>query len=139
MIKLLSRENLKQFISYFFVGGIAAVVEWIMFWLFATVVSFDYMLATVLAFVFSTTANMVLGKIFTFRDNKTFKGKVFKEIIAIFGVSAIGLVFNMGLMYIFVSVLGMRSDLLMTCAKVVATGIVFIWNFLIRKFVIYKN
>ena len=105
MIKLLSRENLKQFISYFFVGGIAAVVEWIMFWLFATVVSFDYMLATVLAFVFSTTANMVLGKIFTFRDNKTFKGKVFKEIIAIFGVSAIGLVFNMGLMYIFVSVL----------------------------------
>ena len=84
MIKLLSRENLKQFISYFFVGGIAAVVEWIMFWLFATVVSFDYMLATVLAFVFSTTANMVLGKIFTFRDNKTFKGKVFKEIIAIF-------------------------------------------------------
>ena len=29
-MKLLNKANIKQFISYFFVGGVAAIVEWVM-------------------------------------------------------------------------------------------------------------
>lgn len=47
--------------------------------------------------------------------------------------------FISGLMYLFVSVLGMKTDLLKTAAKILATGIVFIWNYLSRKLWIYKN
>lgn len=135
---VLSKANIKQFISYFFVGGVAAVVEWVMFFLFANVLQIHYFVSTVLAFVFSTSANWILGRITTFKDNVSYKDKKAKEVVLVFAVSAIGLLFNLVLMYLFVTVMGFDSSVGKTFSKVAATGIVFIWNFLIRKLVIYK-
>ncbi len=135
---VLSKANIKQFISYFFVGGVAAVVEWVMFFLFANVLQIHYFVSTVLAFVFSTSANWILGRITTFKDNVSYKDKKAKEAVLVFAVSAIGLLFNLVLMYLFVTVMGFDSSVGKTFSKVAATGIVFIWNFLIRKLVIYK-
>lgn len=138
MNNMFTKAGIKQFISYFFVGGMAAIVEWIMFFLFANVIKMDYIAATVLAFVFSTTTNWILGRVMTFKDNAAYKNQKTKEAVLIFAVSAIGLLFNMILMYLFVTVLGFDSSLGKTGSKVAATGIVFIWNFLIRKLAIYK-
>jgi putative flippase GtrA len=121
------------------VGGIAAIVEWVMFFLFNSVVGLNYLLATVIAFIFSTTANWILGRIMTFRNSTKYNGKAAKEAILVFIVSAIGLPFNLGLMYLFVNKLGMNTDLLRTLSKILSTGIVFMWNFLARKFVIYNE
>lgn len=137
-MKLLNKANIKQFISYFFVGGVAAIVEWVMFFIFANVLQINYFVSTVIAFIFSTTANWILGRITTFKDNNTYKDKKAKEAFLVFVVSAIGLLFNLILMYLFVTVMGFDSSLGKTLSKIAATGIVFIWNFLIRKFVIYK-
>ena len=137
-MKLLNKANIKQFISYFFVGGVAAIVEWVMFFIFANVLQINYFVSTVIAFIFSTTANWILGRITTFKDNNTYKDKNAKEAFLVFIVSAIGLLFNLILMYLFVTVMGFDSSLGKTLSKIAATGIVFIWNFLIRKLVIYK-
>ena len=137
-MKLLNKANIKQFISYFFVGGVAAIVEWVMFFIFANVLQINYFVSTVIAFIFSTTANWILGRITTFKDNNTYKDKKAKEAFLAFIVSAIGLLFNLILMYLFVTVMGFDSSLGKTLSKIAATGIVFIWNFLIRKLVIYK-
>ena len=137
-MKLLNKANIKQFISYFFVGGVAAIVEWVMFFIFANVLQINYFVSTVIAFIFSTTANWILGRIATFKDNNTYKDKKAKEAFLVFVVSAIGLLFNLILMYLFVTVMGFDSSLGKTLSKIAATGIVFIWNFLIRKLVIYK-
>lgn len=137
-MKLLNKANIKQFISYFFVGGVAAIVEWVMFFIFANVLQINYFVSTVIAFIFSTTANWILGRITTFKDNNTYKDKKAKEAFLVFIVSAIGLLFNLILMYLFVTVMGFDSSLGKTLSKISATGIVFIWNFLIRKLVIYK-
>lgn len=137
-MKLLNKANIKQFISYFFVGGVAAIVEWVMFFIFANVLQINYFVSTVIAFIFSTTANWILGRITTFKDNNTYKDKKAKEAFLVFVVSAIGLLFNLILMYLFVTVMGFDSSLGKTVSKIAATGIVFIWNFLIRKLVIYK-
>lgn len=137
-MKLLNKANIKQFISYFFVGGVAAIVEWVMFFIFANVLQINYFVSTVIAFIFSTTANWILGRITTFKDNNTYKDKKAKEAFLVFVVSAIGLIFNLILMYLFVTVMGFDSSLGKTLSKIAATGIVFIWNFLIRKLVIYK-
>ena len=137
-MKLLNKANIKQFISYFFVGGVAAIVEWVMFFIFANVLQINYFVSTVIAFIFSTTANWILGRITTFKDNNTYKNKKAKEAFLVFVVSAIGLLFNLILMYLFVTVMGFDSSLGKTLSKIAATGIVFIWNFLIRKLVIYK-
>lgn len=133
------KGNIKQFISYFFVGGVAAVVEWIMFFLFANVMTLNYILSTVLAFIFSTTTNWILGRVFTFKNSTSYKNNVGKEAFAVFLVSAIGLLFNMFLMYIFVTVMGFDSVIGKTASKIAATGIVFVWNFLIRKLVVYRE
>lgn len=137
-MKLLNKANIKQFISYFFVGGVAAIVEWVIFFIFANVLQINYFVSTVIAFIFSTTANWILGRITTFKDNNTYKDKKAKEAFLVFIVSAIGLLFNLILMYLFVTVMGFDSSLGKTLSKIAATGIVFIWNFLIRKLVIYK-
>ena len=136
--KLLSSQNVRQFISYFGVGGVSALVEWGAFFLFDSVLGIQYMLATVLAFILSTTMNWFLGRVITFRDS-AYKNQKGREIVLVFAVSAIGLLFNLGLMYLFVTVLKMNTSLWKIVAKVLATGIVFVWNFLARKLWIYRE
>ena len=138
MKKIFSGENVKQFLSYFGVGGVSALVEWGVFSLLEYTLNMPYLLATILAFIVSTTTNWFLGRTFTFKDS-AYKEKKTKEIVLVFLVSAIGLGFNLLLMYLFVDVFGMNTNLLKTVAKVLATGIVFIWNFLSRKLWIYKE
>lgn len=137
MKSLLTDDGIKQFISYFGVGGAAALVEWGVFFLLVYLFNTPYLFATVLAFIVSTTVNWILGRIFAFK-NSSYKGKKTQELVLVFVVSAIGLVFNMILMYLFVSVLGMNTNIRKTVSKVLATGIVFFWNFLSRKYLIYK-
>ena len=139
MKKMFSKEFIKQFLSYFCVGGIAAIVEWVMFYIFSSVLNVQYLVSTMLAFLFSTMMNWFLGKIMTFRESTKYRGKVGKEMLLIFLVSATGLLFNLLLMYFFVTVLGLNTGSLMTLSKVISTGLVFIWNFLIRRLVIYKE
>lgn len=138
MKKLLAIPFVKQFCSYFLVGGVSAIIEWILFAVFSNVVGINYILATCLAFVFSTTANWYLGKIWTFKENKKYEDEKTKEVVLVFAVSGIGLLMNMGLMFVFVDILGLGTSVLKTLSKVAATGIVFIWNFFIRKFFIYR-
>ena len=130
---------MKQFLSYFSVGGVSALVEWTLFALLLYLLDMSYPVATTLAFIVSTTTNWYLGRTFTFKDSEAYKRKSVKEYLLVFLVSAIGLGFNILLMYFFVDVLGMNTKIMQTTAKVISTGIVFMWNFLSRKFLIYKE
>lgn len=136
---IFTKENIKQFVSYFCVGGMSAIVEWLMFYIFSAMVHIEYLIATVLAFIFSTTVNWILGRAIAFKGNQKYAGKGIQEFVAVFGVSAMGLVLNMILMYLFVSIMYLNTPVLMTGAKIMATGIVFIWNFLARKLFIYQS
>ena len=135
---MFDKKNIKQFFSYFCVGGISALVEWILFFLLEYFLNLQYLLAVFISFLFSTTVNYFLGRTFTFKSSSYEKKKV-KEFLFVFGVSALGLFFNFILMYIFVDIVGMNTNLLKTVAKICSTGIVFLWNFLSRKFLIYKD
>ncbi len=131
-------KSIKQFFSYFFVGGMAALVEWGMFFIFSNLLHIYYQGATILAFLFSTMTNWWLGRNITFKDS-AYQSQKRKELILIFAVSAIGLFLNMILMYVWVSLLGMNTDFKKMIGKIAATGIVFFWNFFIRKYVVYKE
>ena len=137
MKSLFSAAGIRQFLSYFWVGGVSAIVEWLIFSVLDTLLELPYLLSTVLAFICSTTVNWFLGRTFTFKDS-SYQGQKAKEIVLVFLVSAVGLLFNLLLMYLFVTVLGMNTHFLKTVAKILPTGIVFIWNFVSRKYLIYK-
>ncbi len=137
MKKLFSEQNIRQFFSYFVVGGIAALTEWICFFLLVSFAAMPYLAATVIAFLASTTVNWYLGRTFTFKNSR-YNGNQVREVFLVFLVSAVGLGFNLALMVIFVAGLNMSTTPLKTMAKIIATGMVFIWNYLSRKIFIYK-
>lgn len=151
MKQLFDKKNIIQFISYVFVGGVAALVEWVTFFAFGKLfsimdisrfaknkVDLGVLLATVIAFVLATFVNWVVGRMTTFKEVKS-DDKKEKEAFAVFLVSAVGLVFNLILMWLFVDVCGFDSDLEKMISKIAATGIVFFWNFFSRKVLIYRE
>lgn len=123
---------LGQLVQYGFVGGIAALTEWTSYFLFDSVLSWHYMMATMLSFLIATFVNWVVGRRTMFRDAA--KSGTAREILGIYFVSGIGLLLNLLLMYIFVRLAGIPGVL----AKIAATGLVFIWNFVSRKVFIYR-
>ena len=123
-----------QFISYFFVGGFAAIVEWVTFWVTNTPLGQNIYISTGTAFFFATLANWILGRKITFKDVAKEK-KPFGDAVAVFFVSGIALGINLSLMALFVDVLGMNP----LFSKIIATGVAFLWNFSSRKFIIYRK
>lgn len=124
----------KQFVSYFFVGGAAAVVEWISFSGCYYLLHTGYLSATVIAFIIATFVNWILGRTFTFKESSR-QSSLLKDMIQVYLASLIGLGLNLIFMYLFVDVLHLHAML----SKIAATGLVFIWNFLSRKIWIYRD
>ncbi len=126
-------KSLKSLISYVFVGGGATLVEWAGFWFFSNVFSMNYLVATSLAFMISTFANWALGRAWTFKEAAA--GRFLKEILSIYCTSLLGLTFNLVIMRIMVGTLGIDKML----SKITATGIVFFYNYFVRKKIIYRE
>lgn len=124
------KKEIKKFLSYFCVGGAAALVEWGTFALSNIV--FNYNISTVIAFVLATTFNYFLGKKTTFKNDKQTK----QDIIWVFIVSGIGLLLNVLFMNILIKVIKISINMI---AKIISTGLVFIWNYLSRRFFIYNK
>ena len=114
-------------------GGIATIVEWVCFYIFSHQAHIHYLLATTLAFAISTAANWLAGRLLTFRDAE--KQPILQELGKIYAVSVIGLLLNLLLMYLFVQKAGLAKMM----GKIIATILVFAWNFIIRKFWIYRR
>lgn len=136
-----SSKNIRQFLSYVVVGGVATAVEWVLFWLFTYPLGLNQNLSFTIAFIFSTLANMVLGKKLTFKnavvvhksDSKSLN--LLKETFLIYLVAVVGYVFNILLLNLFTDVFHLGAML----SKMIATGIVFFWNYFARKLGIYRS
>lgn len=126
------KKSFSQIFIYAIVGGIATLVEWIIFYLCDTFTPIHYQLSTAIAFFFSTFANWIFGKLLLFKEKTK---SVILELLQIYLVSIIALLLNMLIMYIAVEKIQLQTFF----SKVIATAIVFFWNFLVRKCFIYKK
>lgn len=125
----MNKKELKSFISYFFVGGSAALIEWISF--FVVNLFFNYVISTIISFVLATYFNFFIGKKLTFKNFKNKKS----DVVGVFIVSGIGLLFNILLMRLLVN----KFKILPFISKVISTGVVFLWNYVSRRLLIYNN
>ena len=116
------KDNVKQFVMYLIVGGLATVVEWVVFYILGNLMSVHYMGATAIAFIISTFANWLFGRIILFGTD----GSAAKELVQVYIISIGGLVLNLLIMWVAVSCIKIDKML----SKIIATGIVFFWNFL---------
>lgn len=129
----MKNEKIRELILYLIVGGLATLVEWAAFWLFDELCGIQYLAATALAFALSTFANWAFGRLLVFKKKEGMS--LWKELAAIYAASIVGLLFNLAIMFVLVQFLSVPEMI----SKMTATIIVFIYNFLIRKLVIYKT
>lgn len=136
-LNLFKTKNMNQFMRYLIVGGTATVVEWGLFWVFVYPLKWDQNLGFIVAYILSTFVNLIFGRHFAFKSAVANKGlrAFLRESSLVYIVAAVSCILNVLLLNFFTIVFNMDSML----AKVVTTGIVFIFNFLARKLGIYRE
>jgi putative flippase GtrA len=131
--KLLAGYLEFKVVRYFFVGGAAAVVDLSLFFIFAWLLGFNYLLVGVGAFTVAAIFNYLLSIRYVFVSGARFCGR--KEFAWVYLVSICGLLLNQIILYISVAVL--HQDMML--AKIAAIGLVFGWNYLARKHFVFKT
>ncbi len=124
-------SNLIQLVRYCFVGGIAAVVNIGMLYVFTDMLHIYYIISNVMSFILGLIVNYVLSKKFVFQDSKEIKKS--KEFIVYGIIGVLGLIIDTILVALFTS----KIHFYYLISKIISTILVFIWNFVARK-VFYK-
>ena len=132
-LKQLFDKSMQGLFGYLIVGGLATVVEWAGFWLFSEKMGIAYLLATALAFAISTFANWLFGRLLVFRGKQ--QQSLLRESLSGYLASIVGLLLNLLIMFLLVQLLSVEK----MYAKIAATVLVFAYNYLVRKLVIYRK
>ena len=126
----LSDKNENLFIQIFkfiIVGGIATVIDWLVYYVLYKFLNINPLLGNILAFSVSVIYNYIASVKWVFNVNESkSKKRMFVEFIVL---SVIGLLLTELLLWIGINKLGMHA---MT-TKIIATAIVMVFNFITRK------
>ena len=118
---------------YAVVGGISAIVDFVIFLVFAKLLEFNYLWVGAAGFVISTAVNYGLSIRHVFTSGTRFRREA--EIALVFAVSAVGLGLNQMVLYLGIGKLG--TEMLLT--KIFATGSVFLWNYTMRNHFVFRQ
>ena len=91
------KKEIKDFLLYVIVGGIATVVEWVFFAVFKDICAIHYIAATIFAYIISTFANWAAGRLIMFKNTGQ---SLIKELIGIYATSVMGLGMNVLIMWV---------------------------------------
>lgn len=122
-----------RIVRYFLVGGAAAAVDISLYALFAVALGYPYLIVAGCTFLVATAVNYALSVRHVFESGIRFAKR--EEVALVFLVSGIGLLINQFALYVFVEYL----DLNLVLAKVLATALVFFWNYLLRAHIIFSK
>ena len=128
-----TQNALLQFFRYAFVGGWATVMDWGVLFILTEWMKLHYLLSGIIAFFVGLTVNFLLSKKFVFSGEKQ-EHSTSKEFIVYAVIGAAGLVMTEIIMYILTD----KLKFYFMIPKVIATAVVFVWNFAARKVVLYR-
>lgn len=124
-------DGIIQFIRYFFVGGIAAVVNIGLLFLLVDIFDINYILSNIIGFVFALLVNYGLSTMFVFtKDNSM--SKIFELVMYVI-IGVLGLGFDTLILWVCTS----KINIYYKISKIISTMLTFIWNFLAKK-MLYK-
>lgn len=122
-----------QFFRYVVVGGLAFVIDFSTLALTNRVLGLHYLIATAIAFVAGLAFNYVLSTLWVF-SHRTMKS-AWAEFAVFAAIGLVGLGMSELMMWALVS--GLAVAVLV--AKVFVTGVVFLWNFGVRKVLLFRG
>jgi len=120
-------------IKYSIVGSIAFVVDLTVFYIAITFVEIGYFVSGIYGFVVGVFVNFVLARKYVFYDCSKVKGTV--EFFGVYIISGVGLFIHQLTIYMSVAFAG--SDVYI--AKILASIIVLLWNYSIRRKYLYSE
>lgn len=128
-----TENTIIQLFRYCFVGGLAFVADWLTVIVFAEM-GIHYLIASVFGFVVGLIANFALTKLLIFKKDNQKIGKA-GEFIAYALIGIVGLGLTEIIMYILTDIVLIHYAV----SKMIAAAIMLVWNFLARKFILYRN
>ena len=138
-----TQNSFIEFFRYLFVGGIATVVDWLFsFGTERAVASLTpmpsqwvYVIATTVGFAFGMVTNFLLSRAFVFSAKTARARTKTGEFLGHLTVGVTGLLLSYLIVWMGTSLL---VDAYMPF-RMIATAVVFFWNYLAKKFFVYKN
>ena len=125
-----------QFLRYLFAGGLAFIVDFGLFALCLRVFGWHYLIANLVGLIAGLIINYAISVKWVFVGCKRNFGDAMKMEFSIFSVIGIlGVGFNQLLLLLLVG----YGDFNEIISKIVATGVVLIYNFLARKFILFRH
>ncbi len=140
------KKLLEQIFKFAIVGGISFVVDFLVYSIMCNVLGIHYIIAGVSGFTVSVIVNYILSMRFVFVSKEDMRKD--KEFVIFVVLSLIGMVLNSVILYICIDLIYMHwlwlNQLISIkwmniVAKVIATGIVMVYNFVTRKIFLEKK
>jgi putative flippase GtrA len=121
-----------KIVRYAMVGSTAAVVDFVIFAVFAKWLGINYLLVGAAGFIIATGLNYLLSIRYVFESGVRFGRQ--QEISLVFLISFVALGINQAVLYAGIGILGWE----MLLTKILATGSVFFWNFGLRARYVFR-
>jgi len=128
-----SKNFIVQFIRYFITGGTAFIADYSILVLLKEVFNVHYLLANTISFIAGLFVNYFICKIWTFKSYKS--NNKYYEFLIFFITSFVGLFINDFSLWFFKEKINIDYRI----AKVFATLIAFVWNFLSKKLILFND
>ena len=122
----MTRERMLEIIRFCFVGGVSFLMDYAILFALTEFAGVYYLYSSAISFSVTVVFNYWLCVVYVFKDARK---QSTKRAIIFFGTGAIGLLLNQICMWFFVAVAGVHYML----AKIFATIIVTIWNYLTKR------
>lgn len=129
---MFSEAFVTRFVRYFITGGMSALVDLALFWIFTQYMGVYYILAALLSFCVAFTLNYVLSRYWVFGPGRR---AIAHEATLVLIVSVVGLGLHIAVLWMLVEWFSLPEML----AKIVATGLVFFWNFGARQYWVFSH
>jgi putative flippase GtrA len=129
-------ENFEQifwlFIKFAIVGGSGVVVDFGITYLLKEKAKINRYIANSIGFITAATTNYFLNRWWTFQSHNS---QVGQEYLSFIGIALIGLLINNLMLYIFHE----KAKLNFYLSKLLAIGVVTIWNFIMNYFFTFSQ
>ena len=122
----MTRERMLEIVRFCFVGGVSFLMDYGLLFVLTEFVGLYYLYSSAMSFGVAVVFNYWLCVIYVFKGAKK---QTTRQAIIFFGTGVIGLGLNQLCMWFFVDVVKLHYML----AKIFATAIVTIWNYVTKR------
>ena len=128
--------NYKEVINYLVFGGLATLVNFVSYFIFARVIGIDEVISSGLSWVCAVIFAYITNKIFVFESKTTNKKELIKECASFFLARIFsGITCDVGTFALMVKVFNINDIF----SKIVTQVMVVIVNYVFSKFIVFKN